>query len=128
MSNNQEVTGQIEGNAIVLTVTYGPKQMIDPDAPNELAKLLTQKYDSLESGSKAKDCVVVINADIAGSPIVRALIELYILVFSKRGQVLLAEYPDAYFESLTSAALPDQPGFRTFLTKEDALREATIKT
>lgn len=83
MANIKEVTSRLEQGVTVLTVTYDPARMGDPDAPSELAQEFTDEYNLLEKQATTKSCVVVINSQVAGSPIVRALIELYILVSSK---------------------------------------------
>ena len=70
-----------------------------------------------------RDCVVDIEAEIAGSPLVRALVDLYLVVDSRRCKVLVSNYPDDYIVSLTEVGITNLPGFRMYRTKKEALSD-----
>jgi hypothetical protein len=69
---------------------------------------------------------VSIKAKTAGSPLVRAIFELYKVVSAEAATLFCASYPENYMESLTTLGLPALPGFKLTKTLEEALQEAAM--
>ena len=77
---------------------------------------------------KTNSCVVKIDSEVAGSPVVRALFELWREVVEKRGgQVICVGYPEDYLYSLTSLGLPALNGFSLASTEEEAVERLAGK-
>lgn len=125
MTKPLAVKGRIsDSGAAVLTVDYGLEEMLRDEAAPEISKLLLDEYRRLEQDPKTtmRSCVVAIQAETAGSPLVRSLFELYKLVNAGGGQVVVANYPADYIDSLTFLGLTDLDGFETAPTEEAALK------
>lgn len=111
----------------VLTVDYGADQMFLPQSSQTLSEKLLALYRQEVSDQPdkpaLKGCIIVINADSAGSPLVRALFELYKVVNADGGQLFCVSYPDDYIDSLTSLGLTVLPGFHLAASKAEALKK-----
>ena len=120
MDDTLKVESQFVDPAVVLTVSYGEAQMLKPDARQELSKAFTQAYESEERDAP---CIVVIEADTGGSPLVRALFALYNSVTKARGHhLVIVGYPLEYLHSLNALGLTALPKFRLETRKlDDAL-------
>jgi len=96
--------------------------MLQRGAARQLFDELVGEYnDLLEKGAKTRSPVVIIEASTAGSPLVRALFDLYKTVEAGGGQVIVVGYPSQYIASLTALGLTALPGFFTTNSKQDAL-------
>ena len=111
-----------DGDVPVLTVDYSADQMFLPRSAQTLSERLVTVYrDHISGKSAPKSCIIVIAADTAGSPLVRALFELYKVVKADDGQLYCVSYPDAYIDSLTSLGLTVLPGFYLCTSMTEAL-------
>lgn len=116
MAEELRVEGSIRQGIIVLVVIYDKELLLKGGASERLSKELTMKYRQLRETEKGQikmvSCIVQIRAEIAGSPLVRALFELWREVVEKEGgQVVCVGYPPDYIDSLTSLGLSALPGF-----------------
>ncbi len=107
----------------VITVGYGPEQMLKIDVAKDLSTRMIETYDELtgQRGIETGSCVVVITAETAGSPLVRALFELYKLVFAKGGQVICVGFPADYIQALITIGMPALEGFSLGSDEEQAV-------
>jgi len=123
------VDAEISRGVVVLKVGYGLEQMLKDGAAKELSKRLLEEYQRKmnEEAQKTNDsartgsCVVVITAETAGSPLVRALFELYKVVTAEGGQVICVGYPSDYIDSLTELGLPSLDGFSLATSQQAAI-------
>ena len=125
MADKLEVTGSVKDGVVVLALDYGRELLLREDAPKRLSEELMRRYKELQDKEKpaTSSTVVEIKAKDAGSPVVRALFELWKEVVGNRGgQVVCASYPQDYIDSLTTLGLPALPGFSLAATVSDALR------
>lgn len=118
------IVTRIKGGAVILSVEYGPEFLVDPSDGERLGQEMSRRYQEKlpETGSSAASCVVVIQAEVAASAIVRALYTLYQHVKSRGGQVFLAGYPEAYKTALATLGLLSLPGFNEAGSEEEALK------
>jgi len=128
MAEELQVEGSItKEGVILLVVKYGQELLLKEGAPERLSKALTGRYREMlgKDGGKVRtmSCVVEIQSEIAGSPLVRALFELWKEVVGKEsGQVICVNYPPDYIDSLTSLGLPSLAGFSLAVTREEAIQ------
>jgi hypothetical protein len=128
MVSEVEVSGTVEDGVRVLIVSYGPEQMFQRDASSTLSRKLVSEYHDLGSlHLSSSSCVVVIEAQTAGSALLRALFELYKEVTGIGGQLICAGYPSDYLEGITSSGLSELPGFILASDKREALKKASAK-
>lgn len=133
MSETLQVDSTVEDGVMVLSVTLGKELLFSTGAGSRLSDdLLTHYRDTLEKDGKAlstKSCIVDIQSEVAGSPLVRALYNLWEEVFrNQAGQVICVNYPDEYIDSLTSLGLPSLPGFSLDVNKTQAIKRLTATT
>ena len=125
MADSLQVTGEVKNGVVVLSLDYGRELLLREDAPARLSEELTRRYQELLDRHKPRtvSAVVEIKAKDAGSPVVRALFELWKkVVGGQSGQVVCVNYPQDYIDSLTALGLPALPGFSLAATVDDALR------
>ena len=72
------------------------------------------------------DCILSFEPKFAGSPVDRAIFELYQVVHAKSGILICANYPPKYVRALTDLGLPSLPGFELCSTTKEA-REKMLK-
>jgi hypothetical protein len=130
MEQALHVTGKVEGGVIVLAISYSHELLMRTEAPKRLSKEVMECYQRLREQKvgtiETNSCIVEINSDVAGSPVVRALFELWREVTGREsGQVICVNYPQDYIASLTSLGLPSLGGFGLALTKEAAIQKLT---
>ena len=97
--------------------------MFQKGARKTLAEELTGAYRDLKKAKGKPECVVVIKASTAGSPIIRALLELYKTVTANSGQLRLVDYPLEFRDSLSTLGFRSLPGFAHSATTKDAVKE-----
>lgn len=117
------VRGVVERGIPVLTMNYDAERMFQEEASKELSSQLVDAYESLleEKELQTKSCIVLVEAETAGSRLVRALFELFKRVVSEGRQLICVDYPADYIYSLTSLGLPALEGFSLASTKEEAI-------
>ena len=83
MAEELRVEGKVEKGVILLTVLFSEELLLQTGASNRLSKELTERYQEIRDKEKARveitSCVVEIRSETAGSPLVRALFELWAL-------------------------------------------------
>jgi hypothetical protein len=122
------VTRSIEQGIVVLRVDYSPELLLRRDASKRLGDEFVNQYESAikEEGAATRSCVVEIKASTAGSPLVRALYDLYRKVYEDGGQVFCVGYPPDYISSLTALGLPSLAGFNLAREKAEAIQKLAI--
>lgn len=126
MPEDLQVNGALELGVIVLTIRYGKDLLLQDKARTQLSEEIVAAYrksrDSAGNEAKTSSCIVMIESEVAGSPLVRALYELWQEVTIKgAGQVVCVDYPDDYIDTLTSLGLPSLAGFTLAHSKEQAI-------
>lgn len=106
----------------VVEVSFEPDLMFQKGARQTLAEELTGAYKALKE-EKGPECVVVIQASTAGSPLIRALLELYKTVTANGGQLRLVDYPLEFRDSLAALGFRSLPGFAHAATIDKAVEE-----
>jgi len=109
MAERPMVKAKVQDGVVVLNVTYDDEEMLRPTAGEELRAAMLEKYDDL--AKQRPDCVVVLDTDQVGSPLVGALFELYKRIISRRGELRVAGYPPDYMELLNALGVTRLRGF-----------------
>jgi hypothetical protein len=118
------VAATLEDGVVVLTVSYGPGQLLKPETEGVLRQELVSGYNGIVSRhSESRDCIVVIAAPTADSSLVRGLFELWECVTGQHGRVVCTNYPDDYIDSILSQGLPELEGFWLTTTKDQAFQK-----
>ena len=107
----------------VVEVSFEPELIFQKGARRTLSEELTGVYNGLRKDKGDPGCVVVIKASTAGSPVIRALLELYKTVTANGGQLRLVDYPWEFRDSLATLGFRSLPGFAHSATVNDAVRE-----
>lgn len=117
------VQGESLRGTIVLRVRYGHEQMLVAQASKVLSDALMAEYETLRrlKDVKSKSCSVVIESEIAGSSVVRALFNVYNAVLSREGRAVCVVYPMDYIDSLATLGLLDMPGFTIASNVDEAV-------
>jgi hypothetical protein len=117
-----EITGTWREEVPLIEVNYAANQMFLSKTSQLLAEKLVGEYKTLtDQRETPRACILWIKAKTAGSPLVRAIFELYKVLHAEEATLYCAEYPENYMESLTSLGLPALPGFKLTETVEKAL-------
>jgi hypothetical protein len=123
MTKELTVEGRVDpGHGVVLTVDYGPEAMLE-NSGTTISQRLLEKYNSLVPEAQTRSCAVVIKAETAGTPLVRALFELYKTMMQGGGKVVVANYPKEDIDSLAMLGLLDLDGFELAADEQDALKK-----
>ena len=127
MTADSRVSGEIDTSVdsdglIVLNVRYSPQLMFQAEAFQLLSSELVNEYNKMiAQDPKSTSSVVVINASAAGSPLDKALFELYKEVEARSGQIIVVGYPADYTVGLNALGLPTLPGFSLANSRDEAL-------
>ncbi len=124
MKDALEIKGQWQKSGPLIEIDYSPAQMFQPKTSALLSEKLVNEYRTLREAhdeEEPKFCILWIKATTAGSPLVRAIFELYKVLHADSATLICACYPVAYMESLTSLGLPTLPGFILATSVEEAL-------
>lgn len=129
MTEGLEIEGRVERSLIILTVSYGKELLLETGAGRSFSEEIVRCYRTLRDTQAGHPevpvCLVEIKSEVAGSPLVRALYELWQEVVKKgNGQVICIDYPEDYIDTLTSLGLPSLGGFTLFPTTESAVEGA----
>ena len=128
MTEPLEIQGAWRDGVPLIEVDYAASQMFLPKTSELLAEKLVARYKELTEQQEAapRACILWIRAKTAGSPLVRAIFELYKVLHADAATLFCAAYPENYMESLTSLGLPALPGFKLTETVEKALALSQI--
>src|SRR6266850_2104118 len=132
MEEELQVEGKVEEGVILLTIRYGEALLMRTEAPERLSAQTIRCYREMRERDKEKvnpsSCVIDIQSETAGSPVVRMRFELWREVGRyKGGQVICVNYPQDYIDGLTSLGLPGLPGFSLAGTTAEAIQKLTGK-
>ena len=117
-----------EKGVILLTISYDEELLFQADTSGLLSSKLIEEYQKNLKASTNNSCIVKIDSEVAGSPIVRALFGLWKEVVKTTGnQVICVGYPEDYLYSLTSLGLPTQKGFSLASTEKEAVEKLVGK-
>jgi hypothetical protein len=126
MAKPVEVSGENRSGVPVLTVRYGAEAMLQYSG-SSLSAAITDEYEKLASEAQNPSVVVKVEADTAGSPLIRALVSLYRRVATRRGMLVCAGYPADFVPALSALGVLSLPGFRMVTGDVDAAVLAAVK-
>ena len=128
MNDQLQIIGKWRNDIPLLEIDYLPAQMFQPGTSETLSERLISEYRMLLKKSRPESppraCVLFVKATTAGSPLVRAIFEVYKVIHADSGTLFCANYPINYMESLTSLGLTALPGFKLTTTVDEALEMA----
>ena len=107
----------------VVELSFEPDLMFQKGARQTLSQELTGVYNGLQKDKGHPGCVVIIKATTAGSPLIRALLELYKTVTANNGELRLVDYPQEFRHSLSTLGFRTLPGFAHSATIDKAVEE-----
>ena len=124
------VEGELDSSSKipVLTLRYVPAHLRDPNVHEVLREKLVDRYNKLldEQGTdRHPSCVVVMDADTAGSPLIRALYELYKTVTAKGGRLGVVQFPIDYIPSLSALGMLRLDDFKLSGERDEAIQQLT---
>src|ERR1700719_3048833 len=101
MDTELDIKGDVREGIPLLEIYYPPSVMFLPKGWEILSDKLTDVYKDLitQEGIRTKSCVVWIKSATAGSPMVRALFELFKIVDAGGGTLYCADFPEDYMAS-----------------------------
>jgi hypothetical protein len=116
------VTAEVAAGVPILTLTYGPEGMLQTTGP-ELSAALIAEYRKKRSDSSAESSslIFVIDADTAGSPLIRALVDVYRAV-AEKGKLFCVGYPRDFLPGLNALGVTSLPDFCIAPTVDSALQ------
>lgn len=125
MAEELIIDGNVEHNVIVLTVRYRLELLLQEDSDKQFRDKLVQEYHKLLANNTLVNasCIVNIQSQDAGGPLIRGLFELWKEVTRKDGRVICANFPPEHITSLTTLGLIGLKDFSTTRTKEDAIKK-----
>ncbi len=124
MASQVDVRSTTDRGAPVLTVRYSAGEMFRMATAKELTSSLIGGYEErLTEKPPIRSCIVVIESETAGSPLDRALFELYKRVVAEGQELFCVNYPADYIHSLTSLGLPSLKGFVLKSSRETAIKD-----
>lgn len=117
MAIKRPVTGEIEKGIIVLRINYGRPGIPQLALEQELKSTLVRSYDSLAEtcspGVHGHSCIIVFeDVEVASSRTIKALYQLFERVLSRKGVLIVVDFPPDYIDSLRSLGLTR---FREFI-------------
>lgn len=118
------VRGDLKNGIPVIEAQYPAEAMRDPSISERLSKDLLDAYDIeiAKPDATTKSCIVVVKTQIAGSPFIRALYDLYRRVTSNGGELKVVDYPIDYIPSLSSLGVLGLSGFQLYGSEDEALK------
>ena len=119
----QHVAPKNEFDIPVVEVSFDPDLMFQKGARQTLSIELTGAYNGLKEDKGNPGCVVIFKGSTAGSPLIRALLQLYKTVTANGGQLRLVDYPWEFRDSLANLGFRSLPGFAHSKNTEEAMRE-----
>lgn len=125
-SMSQIVEGEVDQatGVPVITLKYGADEILQ--GGTAMGEDLVKEYQKLSSGAKTKSVVLDFHSEIAGSPVVRALIKMHGFVSSaQKGQLLVANYPSDFLPALQALGVTSLPGFRLVTNRRVGIEEAS---
>jgi hypothetical protein len=141
-SVKSSVSGDDKWRVAILEIGYGREFSAGPDESSELSQELIAEYEYRRSGKRAQEpapelspplagkekatstsCVVVLDANTAGSPLLKALRNLHSRVSSEKGNLAVVGFPPRFIALLNSLGLPSYKDFLLSRDKDSAVAE-----
>jgi hypothetical protein len=120
----RHISSELIDGVVRIELAYDNNQLFQDDAAKVLSEEVSREYEKAKGTEPtARSCLVVIVADTAASPVVKALFELYRAVGAVGGSVGVVGYPAEFIDSINSLGLPSLAGFDLFPTEDEALSE-----
>ena len=119
----KHVSPKNEFDIPVVEFSFEPELMFQKGARQTLSEELTGAYNDLKEDKGNPGCVVVFKASTAGSPVIRALLELYKTVSANHGELRLVDYPREFRDSVSMLGFRSLPGFAHSVNIDEAVRE-----
>ncbi len=113
MSDELVRTHDPEKGVAILTILDAPDIWFDLEAKQQLYEQLLAAYQAVRKDKKLtkKSCVVQIAAQLGGTSIVRALLELSDAVIEDGGWVVCVGFPEETLDALTASGVASQKEF-----------------
>lgn len=128
MSSDYSVVSTTDRGFTVLSVSFSPNNLLMDGFSDRLTRDLVESYVETRAGLDKADCLVVMEAEVAGSAVVRSLFELYKLTQANRGRLICVGFPETYVSSLAALGVLDLPGFELGANRDEALSELESST
>lgn len=119
-SDEIQVDASVQNNCVEIAASYPTYLLIEAGFDEPFRKQLVEKYEDYATRHKCRDCILSINAEVAGSQVVKGIFELYRIVRSRSGNLICANYPPLYVRALTDLGLPSLPGFELCSSLEES--------
>ena len=121
-----DARGEVESGVVVLTLTYEPDAMYREGYGQTLANNLLDVYERVrreraDEIHQPPHCIVDVQAETAGSPVLTALVQLYKAADALNARVITVGYPEKYMESMVVLGLLNMEGFDSIEDKGEAL-------
>lgn len=116
----------VRGETVEIIASYRDDAIIDAGFDEPFRRQLLETYEAFAKKESKRDCILSLEATVAGSPVDKAIFKLYQVVNAKSGILICANYPPNYVRGLTDLGLPSLRGFELCSTTEEA-REKMLK-
>jgi hypothetical protein len=120
MKPNFKVEPAVRQGVIEITASYPEFAMTDAGFDEPFRQQLVQSYEKLAKTQENPNCILTLKVEVAGSPVVKAIYELWKAVRARLGVLILADYPPDYVRALTDLGLPSLPGFELVSNTNEA--------
>jgi len=91
---------------------YSVNDLATVHVNNLMGQGLKTCFQEITSQSQTKSCVVQIDAVVVGTPVIRALLELYQLIRANGGCLICVGYPPRYISMLNTLGVQRLSHFR----------------
>jgi hypothetical protein len=127
MTENFTIEAAIGEGAVEINASYPESAMIDAGFDEPLGQRLIERYEELGQKQSNRDCILTLKAKVAGSPVIKAIYELWKVVRAHSGTLICANYPPDYVRALTDLGLPSLPGFELCSSTEEARKMLKLR-
>jgi hypothetical protein len=114
---------QIDDGVLILSIKLSEEGEFF-DNPDQIVAEVLSAYGAATASVENPSCVVVIEAEIATSPLLRLLYLLYRECQKKRGGLYVCNFPQEDMISLNTLGLTEYPGFHLKPSRQDAVAAA----
>jgi len=118
-----EIRGEIASGVPVITLKYDSDAMLS--GGSDLENGLLEEYTKLCPNAKTQLVVLHFDSEVAGSPVIRALIKMYGPISSgQKGQLVVANYPPDFLPALQALGVTSLRGFRLVANRDAGIEVA----
>lgn len=129
MTPSFTIEAAVREGVVEITASYPEFAISDTGFDEPFRKQLVQSYEELAQTQENRDCILTLEVKVAGSPVVKAIYELWKAVRARLGVLILADYPPDYVRALTDLGLPSLPGFELVSNTNEAREKmVTLRT